>query len=111
MYRGPLGRFKLNFDGSYDYFNNSAGIGGIVRDPYGNMLSSFAGEVSASRPLEAELLALHKGLEVCKGLEISLLQIEGDSPVLGVTLQQAANMEWDLMAAWRKTMELLQEIS
>lgn len=75
------------------------------------MLSSFVGKVSASHPLEAALLALHKGLEVCKGLEISLLQIEGDSLVLGITLQQAANMAWDLMAAWIKTMELLPEIS
>lgn len=71
------------------------------------MLSSFAGKVAASHPLEVELLALQKGLEVCRGLRINFLQIEGDSLVLVAFLRQAANVAWGLMLTWKKTMEHL----
>eukprot|EP00268_Persea_americana_P027913 TRINITY_DN27156_c0_g1_i5.p1 TRINITY_DN27156_c0_g1~~TRINITY_DN27156_c0_g1_i5.p1 ORF type:complete len:222 (+),score=33.88 TRINITY_DN27156_c0_g1_i5:412-1077(+) len=79
----PLpGWFKLNFDGSFNQASISAAIGGIIKDPLGNMFSAFADRVKAMHPLEAKLLALEKVLEVCKGLQLSSLQIEGDNLVL-----------------------------
>ena len=35
-----------------------AGIGDLIRDPYGNMIMAFSAEVLAKFPLESELLAL-----------------------------------------------------
>ncbi|XXG48135.1 hypothetical protein AAC387_Pa02g2658 [Persea americana] len=103
----PPGWTKFNFDGAFNYHTDAAGIGGIVRDCQGKLLSSYAGKVVASHPLEAELRALQKGLEVCKGLEISFLQIDGDSLLLVAALQQEANLAWDLVPLWRNIMELL----
>ncbi|KAJ8636233.1 hypothetical protein MRB53_010500 [Persea americana] len=54
----PLRWFKLNFDGSFNHLTNSTGIGGIVRDSQGYLHSSFARKVTASHPLEAELVAM-----------------------------------------------------
>lgn len=88
----------MNFSGSFNQSSNSAGIGGIIRDPFGIMFFAYAGKVSAAHPLEAELLlAFKKGLEVCKEMQITTLQIEGDSLVLVSPIQQATTMSWDVM--------------
>lgn len=60
----PPIRFKLNFDGSFNQASISTDIGGIIRDPLGNMFFAFAGRVKSMHPLEAELLAVEKGLKV-----------------------------------------------
>ena len=56
---------KLNFDGFYNPFTLTAGIGGIIRDSTGTLIMAFAGKVSADNALEAELKALIKGVELC----------------------------------------------
>lgn len=74
----PLGWFELIFSGSFNRSSNSAGIGGIIRDPFGIMFFAYPGKVTAAQPLEAELLlAFENGLEVCKEMQITTLQIEG----------------------------------
>lgn len=68
-------------DGSNKTSTSSGEIGGLIRDTHRNMMSSFARKITAHL-LEAELLALHKGLLVSKDLDISFLQIKGDSLIL-----------------------------
>lgn len=71
---------------------------------------AYSGKTIVAHPLEAELLALKKDLEVCKGLHVTALQIEDDSLMLISSIQQATNMAWDLMHLWKSTVEVLTSI-
>lgn len=67
----PLGWVKLNFDGSFNPATGKAGIGGLIRDPYGNMIMAFSAGALAKFPLENELLALQRGIAHVKELDVS----------------------------------------
>lgn len=67
--KAPPGWVKLNFDGSFNQSTGKAGIGGIICDPYGNMIMALSAEVLAKFPLEAELLALQRGIAQVKELD------------------------------------------
>lgn len=74
----PLGWFKLNFDGSFNQSSESAGIGGIIRDPFGIMFFAYAGKVTAAHPLEAELLlAFKKGWKSARKCKLQLFKLKG----------------------------------
>lgn len=69
---------------------------------------AFAGRVAANDPLEAELLALQKGLQVCQGLKMSFCK----QKVIAWFRWPPSNRQqpWRgtlYMATWLKTMELL----
>lgn len=53
---------KLNFDGSFHESSRKAGIGGLIRDSMGKLIMAYTAEAPANHPLEAELLALQRGL-------------------------------------------------
>lgn len=50
---------SLSFDGSFDYSQNAAGVGGIVRDVKDNLILAFT-----NSSMEAELQALIQGLQL-----------------------------------------------
>lgn len=79
-------------DGSNKTLTNLGEIGGLIRDAHRNMMSSVAGKITAHL-LEAELLALQKGLLVSKDLDISFLQIKGDGLIL-ITIPLKMQQRW-----------------
>lgn len=44
------GWINLNFDGSFNQDLGRSGIGGLIRDPFGNMLMAFTAEAIANTP-------------------------------------------------------------
>lgn len=106
----PPGWTKLNFDGAYNPHTGTASIGGLARDPYGNVLMAFTSEVQAAHPLVAELLALQRGLHHMALLLPTALQIEGDCLLLITSIKTSSNLSWDLMPMWRRTMDMLTTI-
>lgn len=58
-------------------------------------------------PTWGRVIGPSQGLEECKHPQINSLQIEWASLVLVSSVQQAANMAWDLMHIWRNTIEIL----
>lgn len=55
---------SLSFDGSFDYSQNAAGVGGIVRDFKDNLILAFTNSMVAHQTMEAELQALIQGLQL-----------------------------------------------
>lgn len=102
----PPGWLKFNFDGSFKNDTGKAGIGGLIRDPYGNMIMAYAAEVCAKNPLETERLELQRGISHVNEMDASAIQIEGDCLALITTIQNSAHLSWDLMPLWQRTMHM-----
>ena len=103
----PPGWIKLNFDGAFRRSTGKASIGGLARGPYGNLLLAYTCDVGAAHPLEAELLALQRGLLHLSHLHASPLLIEGDCLVLLTNIRNSGHLTWDMMPLWRRTMHML----
>lgn len=58
-----MGLAKLNFDGSCVRDKDKAGFGGVIRDPSGLSLVSFAGSLPECSAIEAESFALWRGMQ------------------------------------------------
>ncbi|XP_042023111.1 uncharacterized protein LOC121770446 [Salvia splendens] len=69
---------KLNTDGAFSEATNMGGGGGLVRDHNGKLLVAFATPLAAHSALEAELMAIHHGLEVAKGFNLPIW-VEADA--------------------------------
>lgn len=107
----PPGWLKLNFDDSFKNDTGKAGIGGLIRDPYGNMIMAYAAEVCVKHPLETELLALQRGISHANEMDASAIQIEGDCLALITRIQNSAHLSWDLMPLWQRTMHMLTSLN
>ncbi|PHT79507.1 hypothetical protein T459_17559 [Capsicum annuum] len=59
------GRVKLNTDGSYLHDSGKAGIGGIIRNEFGDLLMAFAVSVVCNSNNMAEILATSYGVDLC----------------------------------------------
>ncbi|EOY34748.1 Uncharacterized protein TCM_042328 [Theobroma cacao] len=77
-HKPTTGEFKLNVDGSAKHSHNAAG-GGILRDHAGVMVFGFSENLGIQNSLQAELLALYRGLILCRDYNIRRLWIEMDA--------------------------------
>ncbi|WRX14697.1 Reverse transcriptase domain - like 10 [Theobroma cacao] len=99
-----LGEHKLNVDGSSRQ-NQSAAIGGLLRDHTGTLVFGFSENIGLSNSLQAELRALLRGLLLCKERNIEKLWIEMDALVAIQMVQQSQKGSHDiryLLASIRK---------
>ncbi|EOY17513.1 Uncharacterized protein TCM_036737 [Theobroma cacao] len=76
-----IGELKLNVDGSCKHNPQSAAGGGLLRDHTGSMIFGFSENFGPQDSLQAELMALHRGLLLCIEHNISRLWIEMDAKV------------------------------
>lgn len=74
--------FKLNCDGASKGNPGKSGSGGIIRNYKGQLIQAFAsfeGFISNNR---SECLAILKGLQICKNLNINHIIVESDSKMV-----------------------------
>eukprot|EP00268_Persea_americana_P055792 TRINITY_DN6516_c2_g1_i1.p4 TRINITY_DN6516_c2_g1~~TRINITY_DN6516_c2_g1_i1.p4 ORF type:complete len:129 (-),score=18.36 TRINITY_DN6516_c2_g1_i1:497-883(-) len=102
----PPGWLKLNFHSAFNRFTQQARVGGAICDPFGNLITTFSGDIRAAHPLEAELIALQRGLLRCHDLQLSNIQVEGDCLVLVTSIQTSGQLTWDMMGLWKRVMHL-----
>ncbi|GMI79957.1 hypothetical protein like AT2G34320 [Hibiscus trionum] len=62
METSPLGFLKLNVDGALDLQRHKGGIGGLIRDTKGAVLSSFSEPYGEEPPTVVELMAIKHGI-------------------------------------------------
>ncbi|XP_019241530.1 PREDICTED: uncharacterized protein LOC109221507, partial [Nicotiana attenuata] len=75
----PRGQFKLNIDASFNNHNQKSGLGGVIRDTYGNWMVGFAKSTQASGSLQTEMKALIVRLKTAQEWGMFPLEIETDS--------------------------------
>lgn len=63
-----------------------------VQDEYGSMITAYMEKIQSTNPLEAELHALQRGLQICMELRLDKLCIEGDSIILVSAIQSMGNV-------------------
>lgn len=72
----PQGWYKLNVDGTV---HKRIGGGGVIRNQYGHWVGGFAANFGRGKAIDAELSALHKGLELAWNSGWAPLEVETDS--------------------------------
>ena len=68
---------ELGVSEAFSHFTSKAGVGGVIRDPYGHLLTAFSSKITAKHPVEAELIALQRGLLCCHDLRFPLSRLKG----------------------------------
>lgn len=76
------GWYKLNFDGASHGNPGIAGIGGIIHNWNGKMISKYARPIKPTTNNMAECKAILEGLKLCKQLGLTKVEIEGDSQII-----------------------------
>lgn len=96
----PSGWIKLNFDGAFSRSTGHASIGEVARDPFGDLILAYNYQVRAAHPLEAELLALERGLQHLIRFNSRPLMIEGDYLLLITNIMNFGHLSWSMMLLW-----------
>ncbi|XP_019055746.1 PREDICTED: uncharacterized protein LOC109115811 [Nelumbo nucifera] len=78
----PSGFVKLNFDGSSMGNPGPSGIGGVLRNEEGMIISLFSGPIGLGDSLKAEISAVIEGTQRAIELNITNLVIEGNSKLV-----------------------------
>ncbi|KAI3710836.1 hypothetical protein L2E82_40630 [Cichorium intybus] len=80
MLSSPSGSYKLSTSGVSSGDQGSSGYGGILRDESGCWIRGFTGHLgNGSVRIEAELLAILKGVELIDSLRLQNATLETDS--------------------------------
>jgi ribonuclease HI len=85
----PLaGSLKLNFDGASKGNLGMTGMGGVIRDSYGNIIWLYVGILGNSTNNAMEFRALETNLEIlsCKRMKNTIM--EGDSMLVINTVKR-----------------------
>ncbi|XP_056690230.1 uncharacterized protein [Spinacia oleracea] len=93
-YPPPLGTFKLNFDGSSKSSSAAAGI--IIRNNEGISISACTFNLGQTQAFMAEAIALHKGLQEARRLQIDNLLIEGDNLLIINAVKGVWSTPWKI---------------
>lgn len=104
----------MTFDGSFNYANSTAGIGGIMRDRTGTLVMAYANRLAVHQPLAAEMQAFLQGLKLLPTL--SPLPPPGiifkDDAFNIINRLSAQNiMPWKLMSMWKQILLNISRIS
>lgn len=84
----PQRSLKLNVDGFIFHDQQISGVGVILRDEKGRVLFAVSKkEMAVNGPIEIELLAILRGLQLCIHKRITNLVIESDFLVMVQTIQ------------------------
>lgn len=103
------GRFKLNVDGSFNASNGRAGGGGIVRDSKGQVIFFFFLPFLsiATDAFAAEVLTLHKALQLGLEFNIQNLWVEMDALSVIQLLQHKGRAPWHLCYHFKEIHHML----
>ena len=99
---------KLKFDGSYSPQQQTGGIEGIIRSDKGQLVAAYSDStVASTSAIEAELMALYQGLQLCQKVAIDQIIIEGDALDIIKSLQGFHNISWQFMFVWNRILSVL----
>lgn len=107
----PEGAFKLNIDGAARSNPGEAGIGGIIRDHKGNMISAFSKNIGIASNNKAEVWALYLGIKIANELEITDIIIETDSHFLISCLNRKGDHHPQLETLLTDSTKLMKKMS
>lgn len=99
-----LGRYKLNIDGSAR--NGIVTSGGVIWDATGNLLAMFSNYHGPGTITKVEFMALLDGLNLCRSLGVTEIDIESDSQVVVHAMTGKHARSWEHTYTLRRCLEL-----
>ncbi|KAL0294570.1 UNVERIFIED_CONTAM: putative ribonuclease H protein [Sesamum radiatum] len=78
----PEGWYKLNTDGASKGNPGISGAGGILRDQLGKVIFAFQEPLGSATNTQAELSAIHRGLQICFSRGLRKIWIETDATAI-----------------------------
>ena len=75
----PSGLLKFNVDGASKGNPGSSGVGGVLRDEFGEVRGFFSKSVGVVWAFEAEVIAIRTALFFCKHHKVNNILVESDS--------------------------------
>lgn len=81
----------------FNFVAEHAGIVGIIRNATGHLLGAFACKVKVNHSIEAELLALLTGVDLCIKMGLTAVILEGECLILVESLSNCKNLQWSFM--------------
>lgn len=105
--RPPDGYYKLNVDRSAMttiYYR-----GGIIRTHTRELVSAFSSSYGQGSNNQAEFLALHEGLRLCRALQLEKVLIESDSLIVTSSMDRKHTDNWKLTYILRQCLVLIGE--
>ncbi|KAF5467859.1 hypothetical protein F2P56_012071 [Juglans regia] len=106
--RPPVGRHKLNLDGSSRGNPGAAGAGRVIRDASGNLVRAFSVFLGHGNSSFAEFMAVFHGLKIAKSLDLTLIDVELDSSILVNWLKKSEIGLWYLEDYWEELKETME---
>lgn len=101
------GWFVLNTDGAAKGTPGPAGGGAIIRDEGGNLISAISIKLGHCSAFRAECLALARGLELAKDLQIAKLEVQLDNLACTQILQGKEELRNECAHIFKKCCELI----
>ncbi|XP_042486657.1 uncharacterized protein LOC122066892 [Macadamia integrifolia] len=99
--------WALHCDGSLTH--DRAGYGGIIRDSRGQSILAFAGKGVVRSVLYMELMAMLKGVDLCKKLNLLRISVRSDSNVAVDIINGQVEGPWEIQTLKSKILHLLKE--
>ncbi|XP_077249126.1 uncharacterized protein LOC143888564 [Tasmannia lanceolata] len=93
-----LGMLKINFDGAFFGNPGTAGVGGLCRDEFGEILWAFSGPIGVCDSSEAEVKAAYFGIKKLSREVLDHIIVEGDSLNVIRWLKSGVAPPWRFLA-------------
>ena len=88
----PLNKYKINYDGAISNAENKAGIGVVVHDCNGEVMTSLIQQLEqAYQPVEVEAIATCRAVDFGSEIGVDCAIVEGDSEVIVKALRNNDN--------------------
>ncbi|XP_042486843.1 uncharacterized protein LOC122067060 [Macadamia integrifolia] len=99
--------WALHCDGSLTH--DRASYGGIIRDSSGQLIMAFVRKGVVRSVLYMELMAMLKGADLCKKLNLLHISVRSDSKVAVVIINGQVEGPWEIQTLKSKILHLLKE--
>lgn len=78
------------------------GIGGIIKDNRGQIALAYLKQISSRDPLDAEMLAMAKGIQLLMSHGHKKVILEGDNMLTTEATHTLSSVPFHLMTIWKK---------
>ncbi|KAL0289915.1 UNVERIFIED_CONTAM: putative ribonuclease H protein [Sesamum radiatum] len=102
--------YKLNMDGASKGNPGISGAGGILRDQSGKVIFAFQEPLGNATNTQAELSAIHRGLQICFSRGLHKIWIETDATTIIKLISAPQRGAWNLQATLQNIRKILSQM-
>ncbi|KAL0396335.1 UNVERIFIED_CONTAM: putative ribonuclease H protein [Sesamum calycinum] len=105
------GWYKLNTDGASKGNPGISGAGGILRNHLGRVMFAFLEPLGTNTNTQAELSAMHRGLQICRDKGFRKIWIEIDAKAIITLISSPRQGAWNLQNTLQRIQNILSQMT